>query len=609
MNRFLRWVLYVVGFFALLLALLYGIASFNKEKILEAINRELKTAINGDIKIGTLNFTLFENFPRFSIALSDIYLRGPRYAQFHQDFFNAEKIYVDLKLIELVRGTISLQTIRIKKGNVFIFRSKDGYINTETFKKKENKDSTSGSGFGPTLDVKKIFFENTRINYVDSVKGKAYAVQFKKTDIIISSTDSSKQISILGAIHFGGLMLNEKKGSYLSDKATDVKLNLEIFPGPPGLVLRPSELQFDKSTVGLEGKFLFSAPGSFVLNIHSPNLDYLEGTTIVTKALAEKLGKYQVSNPIDLTVRLDGSLAGGEPKIDIGFSTKANKVTLGKVEIQDMSFDGTFINHVDSTVERGDPNSRLNFTAFSGKISGIPTEGKVMITDLTDPNLTLESHVRLSFKEINTQADTTRLKFLSGAFASDVNYDGKLMEYLDATRTSYEGKLQGSVKVENASWVLPLQQKKFDNVNVDLQFTSKQMDIERINFRLNNSPVEIKGMMSGFLPYFFGPKKKGFVKLAIYSKKLDLDPLMKKQVKRTVKTTGLKGGRKISDLLDQLYEKIEFDLSLRVDELVKGPLRASKLSGRVLFHQGQLTAGPFKMRAADGDISFSLKMD
>ena len=88
MARLLRWFLCLIGIFVLINILGYAAVQYYKPKILETINRTLKNGINGDFQIGNLEYTIFEQFPNFSITLSEIYLRGPRYDLYHQDFFS-----------------------------------------------------------------------------------------------------------------------------------------------------------------------------------------------------------------------------------------------------------------------------------------------------------------------------------------------------------------------------------------------------------------------------------------------------------------------------------------------------------------------------------------
>ena len=209
MSRLLRWFFYLLGFFMLLIAIGYAAAQYYKPKILETLNRELKNSINGDFQIGQLDFTIFEQFPNFSIAISDIYLRGPKYDQFHRDFFKADKIYVHVKLLHLLGGAVDLKSIAIKNGSIFIFRTAGDYTNMEVFKKSNSK-APEATDNSLSLGLEKILFENTRVFYVDSLKRKLFDVKFVNAAIDIVQSDSSRRFLLDGKLWFGGLIFNKK---------------------------------------------------------------------------------------------------------------------------------------------------------------------------------------------------------------------------------------------------------------------------------------------------------------------------------------------------------------------------------------------------------------
>ena len=607
MYRLLRWLSYLIGLLLLIFIIGYVAAQVYKPKILETINRELNNGIHGDFYIGDLDFTLFDSFPNFSIVISDIYLRGPRYATYHKDFFHADKIYVHVKLIHLLRGTVDLNSISVRNGSIFIFRTASDYTNMDVFKKAK-PDTVSKKSGALSLDLENILFENTRITFVDSLKRKSFDIRFERTTATINTSDSSLSISLNGPMWFGGLTFNQQKGGYLPDAATHASLNLEFIPKTQQMIVHPSVLQFAKSKVDLKGIFAFKAPGTFSLFIHSDAINYGEGLSLITRALREKLSKFQFDTPLKLDVSLIGRLAGGEePKIDIGFSTANNHFVTGKISAEDLSLAGCFTNHIDTTKIFDDYNSRIVVDTLSGKVAGIPTNARLSITNLKNPELLLAARSNLHLTDLNQHSDTTRLHFLSGEFMADIQYHGRLNEYLNGTSTAYKGRLRGDVTVTNASAVVVSQQKKIDQVNVKIHFTEKQMDLHQIDARINGNRIQLKGLVTGFIPFFFVPEEKGFVKLSVYSPRLDLATLIKKKPKAKPKTS-VKSHKKISDLIDVLDSKVEFEFDIKVDEVVNGSFHASQLYGKLKLHKDQFSANPIKMNLADGSVLASVKL-
>ncbi len=608
MFKFLRWPLYLIGFILLVIAIGYITLQINKPGILETLNRELSGGVNGEFHIGRLDFTFFEQFPRFSIAISDIYLRGLDYDIYHKDFFHADKIFVHIKLGHLLKGTLNLNSISIKNGSIFIFRTKDNYSNTEVFKKAKGDSTAKKSNGSLSLSLGNILFENTRFTFVDSLKRKSFDIRFDKTATTINTTDSSRLISLMGKMWFGGLTFNQDKGGYLPDAPTNAALNLEFIPDQQKMIVHPSVLQFSKSKVELKGQFDFKAPGAMSLFIHSDAINYGEGLTLVTRALKEKLSKFMFDTPLKLDVSLIGSLAGGaEPEIDISFSTSGNQFSSGKISLKELTLAGCFTNHVDASRDRDDFNSRVVLDTLIGKLAGVPTQARLSITNLKDPSLLLISRTSLNLPDLNNESDTTRQRFLSGQFLANVHYQGRLMEYLNPETTVYAGKLKGDVTLTNGAMELVSQNKKVDQANVKIRFTEKQMSFDQIDLRVNGNAVKIKGFVAGFIPFFFLPEKKGFVQLAVYSPKIDLATLVSKKAKKKSKPSP-QSRKKISDLIDVLDNKVEFVFDLKVDEVVQGPFRATGVSGKITLLDHKFKADPFRMKVADGDVKVSIRM-
>ncbi len=605
MYRFARWGLYLLVSLIVLLGAAYGVAQMYKPQLLSTINENLKKGITGDIHIGDLDFTIFNEFPSVTITLSDIYLRGPRYEIFRQDFLRAEKVYIHVQPLHLLRGVVNLQSITIKNAEVFIFVATNGYTNLDVFKKSDSTNTKQESFL--SLDIKEVLLENTHIKFTDSVKQTAHAFIFNKTNVAINRSDISTRVEIKGPINFDGLTFNAKLGSYLLKKQADVDLLLSIDSTGKILTVLPSTLAFEKSKVGISGVVNMAPIGRLKLLIQADQLNYQEGLTIVTRALREKLEPYQFKEAINLTVLLEGPLAAGEPDVSLDFSSKENYLINGKLTVKNFTFTGSFSNHQDSTKENNDINSSLALKSFSGRVQGVPTEGSFVINNLEQPELELKSKNKLKLVELNSNTDTTRIKFLGGEAVSEITYKGKLNEYLDPTTTTFTGKLKGSMTMNNGSVLLIPQQKKMDQVNAQLQFTEKEMNLDKITLLINGNRLEMKGKVKGFIPFFFQPKKRGVANISIYSPKMDLSTLEKSKIKETV-IKPIDSKKSIQDFVQLLTDKVEFTIDLKVDELVNGPFQCNDLKGKISLLNYQLKAEKVQMKIDGGTFKLDMKM-
>ncbi len=136
MKRWFKWLGIALLALLFLAAAALGGAYYYKSDILAAINQELSKSINGDFKLGGITFNLWDEFPSLSITLHDIYFRGTHYSQYNKDFFGAREVYVNVRLVPLLRKTIVVRSVHVAHGSIFIFRTKTGYTNLRRHRQK-----------------------------------------------------------------------------------------------------------------------------------------------------------------------------------------------------------------------------------------------------------------------------------------------------------------------------------------------------------------------------------------------------------------------------------------------------------------------------------------
>ncbi|HEY5918612.1 MAG TPA: AsmA-like C-terminal region-containing protein, partial [Chryseolinea sp.] len=441
------------------------------------------------------------------------------------------------------------------------------------------------------------------------LKGKTFAVNLQRTSNSIISRDSSTVISIAGRMTFDRLMLNSAKGSFLKDKSVIASLNLELDASQKNILVRPSILKFEKSTVRLSGLFTLAQPGQFQLHIASDELDYKEGLSILNDSLVKKLEKYQVEKPIEIEVNLKGALEPGvKPAVDLTFAFSDSKVTMPILNMENMTMRGSFINHVDRTLPNDAQNSQLHFGLLKGVVNNLPVEAEVTLTDLRDPALLLNATFNVNLKDLNTHLDTTKLKMIEGNFISKFTYTGKLQEYLDDSRTRYEGMLAGKATITNGKVNYIARRINIDNLNATFDFTEKRFTIQDLKLIANKNSVSVNGLMTDFIPFFTSPQQSCKVKLNITSPRLDVSGFTQRRKIERSKSAKAASKQRVSDLVEKLNESLEFDLDFKVNEFVNKNFRATQLKGNLIMANNQFILKNAGMDFAKGKVGFNLKV-
>jgi len=146
-------------------------------------------------------------------------------------------------------------------------------------------------------------------------------------------------------------------------------------------------------------------------------------------------------------------------------------------------------------------------------------------------------------------------------------------------------------------------------------FTEEKFNIKKISLRMNRNVISMSGEITGFVPFFLVPEKQGNVLLTVYSPSLDFTDIVTKPKKTPEemseakklamdnKKTGDK--KKVSDLLDRIYDKIEFDIRFKIDKLKSNDIYGTEIAGKVLLAGNTLQTNGMKMSMAGGTVEFS----
>ena len=580
-----------------------------KKEILEAVNQKLKEEINGDINIGKLRITVFHDFPNVSLSLRDIYLCGQRYGEFHRDFLKAETININVEAIKLFKNEISIKSVDIIEGEIFIYKTKAGYTNLEIFKRAKKKDSTSNAP-QTNVNFKNINLKNVAVTFHDSLMRKEFGALFIRVATTITPSDSSTRFHVAGDLKFAGLVFNAENGSFLKNKEAFADLNLEFWPHTSQFAVNSSSLKLDKSTLQLSGLFHLASPRSFQLIIKSDSVDYPEGVSVLPDALSSKLNTLNIEKKVTVNVVVSGSLIPGlKPAVDMTFFVNNSKVVSSKIKLEHVTLRGTLINHYDSTRINDDHNVQIILDTIHGTVKGIGFAANVSVQDFKDPMLNIKA--KFEGNLLDLQSDTiSEVKFKDGHFISRFSYQGKLKEYLDTSIEKYEGKLNGVVNLTGGEFEYLKRGITFEKLEATVRFTNEQCQIENISMHINNNPLAIKGIFTGYIPFFTKSGKKINATMVVSSPKLDLVQIMiKEKAAKVSEEKAAKKKRKIYSLIDELYKKLELELVFDIKKFSNKKFSAEDLTGKILLADNRVQVKGVKMKFAEGQVDFSASLN
>jgi hypothetical protein len=205
---------------------------------------------------------------------------------------------------------------------------------------------------------------------------------------------------------------------------------------------------------------------------------------------------------------------------------KVNKVQ-SKLNIRGLSF---------STTLNQDHILRFSQTPFSidslkGKIKNYPFEAQIHIDNWIQKNVRAQLFSQISIPLFLSYFSLPTIKAYAGILKMNISLAGKLSEFLHPDSIVYTPQ-KGQVKIENLYFQLKEKGLPFENINADIYFDNKGINLHSFSGKFDGSPLQIRGVLINLLPYLYLKKESLSAKLFISTDFVNLRHLLSKNKKK-----------------------------------------------------------------------------
>ena len=193
-----------IGYFALTLLLLgaggVGYLYSNQDKIISGGVAKLNEQLKAPVVVSTIELDLFSGFPRVRILLNAVTIADPFGSQ--KPLIKAEEVGLGMNVLEVLRGTYTIEELAISAGEIHLTRSSRG----------DNWDLLNASD-SSNADINLQYFE-------------AFEVQVTYDDVL----DKSYYSSSINEMYASGIIGNRTELALRADlAATHANIEGEVF--------------------------------------------------------------------------------------------------------------------------------------------------------------------------------------------------------------------------------------------------------------------------------------------------------------------------------------------------------------------------------------------
>ncbi|TDE05897.1 AsmA-like C-terminal region-containing protein [Flavobacterium sandaracinum] len=589
----------IVAFLVIASAVLSVYFKNNKAEIVTKINAKINENITGTIDIGDIKYKFLKGFPNMTLALSQVELKDSLWSLHKRTLLKAEQIEVRVDVLKLLSNEINIDKIEIQQATLYLFKGKNGIVNTNIFrpkpKSKKSKSSTDSK-------VKEIVLDQVHFISENQMGHKLFDFNIVALRSQIDHENENWQTNLYLKTLAKSMAFNTKRGSFIQNRMVEGVLKV-------GFSNAKNQISVATTNFGIGSEF-FDINAHFSLDQNKSPFDIAIKTTILWRDasallsanIREKIDQFDLKNPIDVGCTIIGDMnATGDPEIVVTTKIKNNELKIPDGIITDCTFDATFTNQYKKGAGYNDINSTITLTDFSGKYKTIPFAipiGIISNFEKTTAAGSFKSDFNMS--RLNEIVNKDFIHFSDGQ--AKVNLEFKF-DILDLK--IQKPLFTGNVDVKNATVNYGPRNLTFVKTDIELDFTEEALLIKKINFKDRKNKVFMEGKIDNFLTLYYENPEKMIVNWDIYAPFLDI-----KQFVGIITSSGQKASKKKNtkdDFSSELYvviDKCQVVLNLKADNMVYSKLEATNAKATVLLVNNQLIVKNGWVQSSGGSIAF-----
>jgi hypothetical protein len=556
--------------------------------------------MNATVIIGDLDPSFFQTFPFLSLKLSKISLRDSLWDKHHHDFLKAEKFFIRMNPLSLFSATPKINKILVEKGSIYLFTDTSNYTNAYIMNAKKKN---TRRGLKPPFNG--IELKEVRLTFVNPYRGKLFDFDIKKLVCDVDSEDSATVLGIKTDLFVHDLAFNTDRGVFLKEKRIEGKFALSL--DQQAISVDRILLKIDGQPFEISALFELGTDPKFKLDIASNNAKYRDLIGLLTERLQKKLDTFGISNTLNITASLNGSLLPKTiPLINVKWVVKGSDLKTPAGDFMNCSLDGTFTNQADTALSRNDSNSVISITSFKGNWESIPlSSSKFLITDLQEPMMAFDLHTNVELQSLNELTGTESFEFSKGKADVNINFSGPVMS-ADTAQTM----ISGAVDISDGELTYVPRALTLSDCKGSLIFDKKDVYIKDLRANTKKSDFLIGGKIENFLSLLNMVSENMLIDLNINSSKLDLTDFTQNFQKRSVSSKQKSTARllRIANRIDKMIAESAMKIDVAAKKIQYKKFVGSNAKAALLLEKDEWNLKNISMNHADGSFVIDGKL-
>ena len=610
MKKIISWALKIAaGILVLLFLLFLGLTMYvnsHKKELIAQATETIHTKLSGNVTIEDLNVSLFRHFPSLSIRLINVSVTDSLYPKHQHKLLSAENLFVRLSTPSLITGRVLINKFTLRNGGFYLFTDSSGYSNGYLLKPKNpNPPKPSATHEAAKKLLDEVLIENFSFHLEDVPGDKLYDITVEKLEASVKKSGEIFTVAVDKRLQIGGIYFKKKNGSFVGKQTMEGKYTLQFDATQKKLSFNDMNLKIGEQPFVFTGAFLLGKENSFQLHITSQQILVDFARSLLTPKIAKSIGIVSVKQPLDVDATIGGSLAGGDPRVQVKFTTQNNQVDSKFLNMTQCSFTGEYLNEVVPGNGYTDENSHIYVKEMSGIWEGMKLNIKDLnVMNLSHPSIAVQASSRFPLNELNSAIQSETIQFKDGQGEFSLNYSGRTDSI-----SSKNSTLTGFLRFKNGSILLTGPQAVIQKCNGVFSFNNANLIVDSLKGELAGNAVFMNGRAINVLSVLSDDHVPVSLDWNIYAPVINLNSirsvLMRKVATKSTKSKKKTGISKTVENIDHLLSSGAVTASLKADRLKIEKMDARNFTASIQLEGNTWAVKNASLQHGDGSVSVS----
>jgi hypothetical protein len=610
LKKILGWTIKIAaGLLVLLFLLFIGLTMYvnsNKKELIAQATETIHTKLSGNVTIEDLNVSLFRHFPSLSIRLINVSVTDSLYSKHQHKLLSAENLFVRLSTPSLITGRVLVNKFTLRNGGFYLFTDATGYSNGYLLKPKNpNLPKPSNTNEAAKKLLEQVLIENFTFHLEDVPGDKLYNITVEKLEASVKKSGEIFSIDVDKKLQIGGIAFKNKNGSFVGKQSMAGKYTLQYDAAQKKLSFNDMNLKIGEHPFVFTGVFLLGKENSFQLHITSEQILVDFARSLLTPKISKSIGIVSVKKHLDVDATIGGSLAGGDPRVQVKFSTQNNQVDSKFLNMTQCSFTGEYLNEVVPGNGYTDENSHIYVKEMSGIWEGMKLNIKDLnVMNLSHPSIAVQASSKFPLNELNSALQSETMKFTDGQGEFSLNYSGRTDSI-----SSKNSTLTGYLRFKNGTLFLNGPQASIQKCNGVFSFNNANLLVDSLKGELAGNTVYMKGRANNVLSVLSDDHVPVSLDWNIYAPEINLNSirsvLMRKVSTKQTKSKRKTGISKTVENIDHLLSSGAVTASLKADRLKIEKMDARNFTASIQLEGNTWAVKSASLQHGDGSVVVS----